>query len=154
MNNLKKYSKPVMQMEQFVPQEYVAACWRLNVWCEGPLPSAANGTPQVFVVNMEEGDHVVGQMSTSCEGGHLCPPPIYATTESPDIKPDISVLKYELYGFHAAIATDEALNQNHSHLMENKPGHYTEGFSWTVNGQYHFFREPNWELRANPNSNS
>lgn len=35
MNNLKNYSKPVMKMELFVPQEYCYVCWKVLLNCDG-----------------------------------------------------------------------------------------------------------------------
>ena len=132
MNNLKKYSKPVMQMEQFVPQEYINACWHLNLHCTG---GAVNGEHWVFTYPADgstylgevlHGEHDLGYLTCKTEG---------------DARPSDTQLA-EIYAsvgeFRAALASDAATNSNPRQLHPNKQDDYTRGFAWTMNGEMHF----------------
>ena len=155
MNNLKNYSKPVMQMEQFVPQEYVASCWFLQLYCTG---GSTNGDHFLFNTQSPPTNNTpaVGQVTHPAHYSKIL------KAQTPDEYPPsgqylLDVLS-EVGEFPGALADATNTNGNPGgarYWMQNKSGAYQIGYAWTYEGEYHFHEgEMEWELQNNPNATS
>jgi len=125
MNNLKKYSKPVIQMEQFVPQEYVADCWRCELYCSGTQHSP-NGQPQVYIFDLPYtgGTYRTDQMVEHQR--HL----IGRYKVISDTDPGPEYFSGTLHEFTAACASVDAVSPGNQHFIEHKTDQYTSGWVW------------------------
>ena len=155
MNNLKNYSKPVMQMEQFVPQEYVASCWWLQLQCTG---GSTSGDHYVFnttdPTNAENA--AVGQVT------HPAHPSIILKAQTPDEYPPRGQYLLDVLAtvgeFPGAMANDKNTHGNPDgarYWMLNKVGDYQQGYAWYTNGELHFHEgNMEWQLQSKANATS
>ncbi len=149
----KEYLKPKMVREKFVPNEYVAACWWLQLYCTG---GSQSGDHHLFDTTSPPTDHTpaVGQVNHPAHYTTI----LKAKTED-DLMPHGQYLLDILSTvgeFPASLADDTNTNGNpHGarYWMQNKSGEYQVGYAWTYEGEYHFHvGEMEWQLQSSPNA--
>ncbi len=153
MKMKKEYSKPKMVMETFTPQEYVAACWWLQLECTGGSTSGDHylfNTPDPTSGNVA----AVGEVN---HGPHITD---ILKAHTPDDQPPQGQYLLDVLSsvgeFPASLADDSNTHGNpHGgrYWMTNKDGSYQVGYAWTYNGEYHFHvGEMVWQLQSSPNA--
>lgn len=126
MNNLKNYSKPVMQMEQFVPQEYVADCWVCTLECIG-TQYAANGQPQIYIFDSpySHGQKYRSDQMVPHEGHTIGTYKVISDTE-----PTPLYFAGTLGEFSSITASIDAVSPGNQGFVGHKEDEYTEGYCW------------------------
>lgn len=152
----KSYSKPVLMAERFEAQEHIAACWVLNLWCDG-FPKAPNGQYQdhIFQGTMPNSysylDQAVGHE------GHF----VGRYTYQGDEAPTMETVRDQIHEFPSIVASISALNHGGIDFVHNKTDEYSTGYCWPTvhdgtaspNWNYCFVENPVWELQINrPNA--
>ena len=134
MNNLKNYSKPVMQMEQFVPQEFIAACWICELYCEGSQRDS-KGHLQMYVFN---GNPPTGSFLNPTMGEHLGHPvaTFITTTSSPEIKPSVLDLSETIDDRPGVVASQSAVATGQGTFVGGKEDQWRGGYTWPSVGDW------------------
>lgn len=154
MNNLKKYSKPVMQMEQFVPQQYCEGCTTIQLYCNGGYQTQdrnhwifnMNTAPPTYIGDItadgnEHGPHwmdvyVKGEVSPSASDAEL-----------------LALVANSTY-FNAVMASSSATTQsgpNGTIELKDPPTGAEHGVAWTVGTYLHFASDV--QIAPNPWTN-
>ena len=142
-----------MLMEQFVPQEYVATCWWLQLECTG---GSTSGDHYVFDnTDPTTGENAaVGQVT---HGYHLLD---ILKAQTPDDNPPQGQYLLDILSsigeFPAALANDQNTHGNPNggrYWMVNKHGQYEIGYAWYTNGELHFHEgDMVWKKQSSPNA--
>ena len=146
----KNYERPVMGTETFVPNEFIAGCyrWKLELECTG---GAVNGDHYVFNSNNSQNDNpAIGQV---IHEGHLAQI-LYIVTESSETPtmatPEVIEALASVGEFPGVMGNDQNTNGNPSgarHWMKNKLGEYQADYAWYTNGELHFHEgDMVWQL--------
>ncbi len=146
----KNYSKPVMVMDTFVPNQYIAGCyrWKLELECTG---GSTSGDHYVFNSNNSQDDNpAVGQVT---HAGHMTQI-LYVVTETSEMpSPTDPIVMAELAKvgeFPGVMGNDKNTHGNPAgdrHWMKNKLGQYQSGYAWYSGGELHFHEgDMVWDL--------
>lgn len=145
----KNYSKPVMVLDLFTPNEYVAACykWELRLLCTG---GSTNGMHYVFE---HEGEESVG---TVYHDSHEMTYYLWTETNAAPSGAQLQEFYTSIGEFNAYLADDTATNGNPDHRKFHIVGaqgeHYYTGYAWVasvpgIEGNMHFINgEMTWNL--------
>ena len=147
----KNYSKPVMGIETFVPNQFIAGCykWGLELVC---TRGAVNGDHYVFNnTDPTLGENAaVGQVT---HPGHSMgyiyvrlDTPVTPTMDMPEVQAAVA----SVGEIPAAMGNDQNTHGNPAgarYWMKNKHGQYQIGYAWTIDGELHFHEgEMEWTL--------
>jgi hypothetical protein len=151
-----KWESLRLEVQSFAPQEFIAACWVLNLWCDG-FPKAPNGQYQdhIFQGTMPNSysylDTAVGHE------GHF----VGRFTYQGDEPPTMETVRDQIHEFPAIVASISALNHGGQDFVHNKTDEYSIGYTWPTipdadadpTWNYCFVENPVWELQINrPNA--
>lgn len=147
MNNLKNYSKPVMKMEQFVPQQYVADCWKVTLGCDGGTQTS-NSYHFIF----SPSGQYIGDLceDSNTHDPHQITVPIKteagATPSNTDIDNAINGQFADGLLVHVSATTGSGANM---HIKDND---YLVGYYWNAPDEsgisrYHFAQAPTTYLQ-------
>ncbi len=141
-----KWICPNLDVQVFTPQEYIAACWYLQLYCEGTPLSGKTGSPETFVFKYPGEEHYLSPQMDVHDPHFIRT--IYAKTED-DNPPSEQYLEDTLGEFHSAMATEEAIKVGPGTLLPNKTDHYTVGYTWPGSDGHTwcFAKVLNWQLR-------
>lgn len=141
MNNLKNYSKPVMRMELFVPQEYCYVCWKVLLNCDG---ATQTGDSDHYIFINSGGSYTYWADMCETENRHLPHSELVIVrtdTEAPPTPAEVdsAILNWD---FKDAVM-GSASNTTHGGKIFKDGAPHTDGYAWgTAPWPVHFAADP------------
>lgn len=149
----KNYERPVMGIETFVPNQFIAACWVLHLECMGTQYDKHNH-PQVYIFTQPT-DHTTPYLPDQMI--EHAPHAVGTWVVQADTKPDpLDINQYvsELNEFAGVSASQSAVSPgNQTFVPGAKTDEYTMGYAWRsiaphTEYVYCFTTSADWELKG------